>query len=188
MIQRLPPELRSGIVPRILNWFLTCTNMPVNSIDPRAERLPEIATWNDLQGSIRACAYRTPYQPIDDYMDRWWFMPEIFGERARVHRVRRSDHERDLHDHPWHFVSVILEGGYSEEIEIIPGTGITDTRRYRPGDVLFRHAEHRHRLELHEGDCWSLVFTSPNVREWGFWKADGAFVPWRQYEPESVPA
>jgi hypothetical protein len=189
VIARLPQELRSGIVPRILNWFLTTSNMPVHAIDPRSERLPDLASWEELQGSIRAAAYRTPYEPIVDYMDRWWFMPEIFGERARLHRIRRSDHDRHMHDHPWHFVSVILEGGYTEEIEII-GTGIAcgERRRFRPGDVLFRHAEHRHRLELDDGaDCWSLVFTSPNARDWGFWTAEG-FVPAAQYGLLEVPA
>jgi hypothetical protein len=187
MGSRLPVELRSGIVPDVLQWFIRCSSLPADSVDPRAQSItsPDMA---DFASCIRAIAARSPYEPIVDYMDRWWFLPEIFGERARVHRTRRSDHDRHLHDHPWHFVSVILEGGYSEEIEVANAGGLTDRRRYRPGDVLFRHAEHRHRLEIEDGgDCWSLVFTSHNVREWGFWTERG-FVPWQQYDLLDPPA
>ena len=33
-----------------------------------------------------------------------------------VHHFLRSDQDRDLHDHPWHFTSLILWGGYVEEL------------------------------------------------------------------------
>lgn len=182
MGSRLPIELRSGIVPQILTWFMQCAGMPPEAVDPRHESTEGRGDWPDFAAGVRAAAARTPYEPIIDYMDRWWYEPEIFGERARVHRTRRSDHDRHLHDHPWHFVSVILDGGYTEELEIPGAGGVTDRRRYRPGDILFRHAGHRHRLELEEGaECWSLVFTSHNVRDWGFWTPEG-FVPWQQYE------
>lgn len=182
MIGRLPRELRAGVIPDLLTWFIQCAGMPGTAVEARSDRVDNIARWHEAAGSIRSAAYATPYSSIDDYMDRWWYLPELFGERARVHRIRRSDGDRHLHDHPWHFVSLILEGGYTETLEVGEGpVPMHERRRYRAGDVVFRHAEHRHRLEIDDGDCWSLVFTSHTVREWGFWTPEG-FVPWRKYD------
>lgn len=182
MNARLPLELRTGIVTDVLAWFLRCSGEPGYMVEPTVDTIEDMQRWPEVSHAIRAASYRTPYSDISDYMERWWFLPEFFGERARLHRTLRSDRARDLHDHPWHYVSIILEGGYVEEIEVAHGLNpLTERRRYRPGDVLFRHAEHRHRLEVDEGiDCWSLVLTSHNVREWGFWTSSG-FVPWREY-------
>lgn len=191
MIDRLPLELRSGIVTDALAWFIACTGRPGALIDPKAQHpCYDPKSWADFASSVRAAAYRTPYAAIGDYMDRYWYLPEIFGERARLHRTRRGDKGRDLHDHPWHFVSVILEGGYTEEVSaeqpLGAHDGLTERLRWRAGDVLFRHAEHCHRLDMEPGEeCWSLVFTAPKTREWGFWTAKG-FVPWPEYE-ELIP-
>jgi hypothetical protein len=185
MGDRLPVELRCGLIPQVLAWFIRCAGESEVSLDPHHEHLVTFSPY--FADAIRMAANRTPYEPIGDYMSRWWFMPEIFGERARIHCTKRSDHDRDLHDHPWHFVSLILAGGYTEFIEVPGSGGMVDSRRYRPGDMLFRHAAHRHRLEVSDGqECWSIVFTSPNVREWGFWTEAG-FVPWQQYPLLQTP-
>lgn len=64
---------------------------------------------------------------------------------------------------------------------------------YGPGIVRFVRAEVRHRVRLRnrwirwEGGarlapapCWTLVFTGPARRPWGFWCPDG-WVPWRHF-------
>lgn len=191
MNARLPVELRSGLIAEILAWFIRCNASTGQLVEPVQDSAIGACLpwrWRELASAVRAASYRTPYSNIADYMDRFWFLPELFGERARLHRTMRSDRGRDLHDHPWHFVSIILEGGYTEEIEIQSGPNpLHETRRYRAGDILFRHAEHRHRLEVEDAsECWSLVFTSSHVREWGFWTAHG-FIPWREY-PALEPA
>lgn len=60
---------------------------------------------------------RTPYHDIGDYMGRSWLVPHNADESnwaARVHNVKRSDHDRALHDHPWFNISWLLKGGYWE--------------------------------------------------------------------------
>lgn len=94
------------------------------------------------------------------------------GPQLYLHHILRSDGDRELHDHPWGFVSIILGGGYREETP-------ERTSRKWPGMVLFRRAEHRHRLHL-DRPAWSLVFTSGKKRAWGFWRA-GSFIPWRNF-------
>lgn len=62
----------------------------------------------------------TPYFDLGDYMARTWLRDKREGMQyaARVHKVMRSDHDRALHDHPWHNASIVLEGGYWE---VVPG-------------------------------------------------------------------
>lgn len=47
------------------------------------------------------------------YMTRFTFF-EIGGWSLKLHRFHRGDEDRDLHDHPWSFWSLILRGGYWE--------------------------------------------------------------------------
>lgn len=104
----------------------------------------------------------------------------------KLHKVLVSD-VGELHDHPWHYISLILWGGY---FEIVPYKfGLINKLRpaeivyndnhevigikkwYAPGSLLFRKANVPHKLELKENQyCLSLIITSPKLREWGFLK------------------
>lgn len=109
----------------------------------------------------------------------------------KLHHILGSDEERDLHDHPWSFLSIILSGGYWEHR---PCDDWNCGCAYRPlrqrvvvrrwhglGSVLWRPAPSPHRLELPEGrTAWTLVFTGPKKREWGFHTICG-FIPWTSY-------
>ena len=105
------------------------------------------------------------------YMRRWYPGP---GPRLRYHEILRSDPDRDLHDHPWDFTSLILEGAY---VEITPD----GERRWQAGDVIRRRATDLHRLELDGGPVWTQVRTGPVRRWWGFQTADG-WVDARRYD------
>lgn len=97
-----------------------------------------------------------------------------------VHHFLRSDHDRALHDHPWPFLAIILKGGYREiHDHTIEGAEIEERRR--PGQVLLRPAEWRHRVVLDPGTTsWSLVIVGRRVRHWGFFTPQG-WCWWRKY-------
>lgn len=99
----------------------------------------------------------------DPYIIRW----VLFGHPAlpgvMVHKMIRSDHERALHDHPWNFVSLILKTGYEEQIE--SGDFVFNM----PGHIIYRAAEHKHRVIIRFEPAWTLVFFGPRKRWWGFW-------------------
>lgn len=127
---------------------------------------------------------------------------------VRLHHTLMSDAGRDFHDHPWPFTSFILGGGY---LEHRPGClctirdGVTDQlpllqgkhgkwarlavefwtpcRWFGVGSVLKRTATEFHRLELPKGKTsWTLVFTGPYRRRWGFKLPNGRWVDADKYK------
>lgn len=119
--------------------------------------------------------------PDDPYMVRYKLI-ETPWFAVRVHHILRSDGDRDLHDHPWSFVSIVLRGGYDE---LTPMTWRGDelivvaTRTITAPAVIYHRAEDLHRLEL-DRPAWTLVFTGPRRRHWGFQTRHG-WVSWRTY-------
>lgn len=98
-----------------------------------------------------------------------------FGWSLKLHVFLRSDHDEELHDHPWSFWSIILAGGYDEITE-------KGTITRKAGSFSYRPARWRHRVMLKDNKpCATLILTSPVKREWGFWRR-GKFIPWQQFD------
>jgi hypothetical protein len=100
---------------------------------------------------------------------------------------------RDPHDHPWSFKGIVLKGGYIDErwywakYRCYPPTEKKGIRtgpiheEVRPGSVIWRDAEHIHRVILPFGQtAWTLIFTKGYKRDWNFITEDGP-VLWRKY-------
>lgn len=110
-----------------------------------------------------------------------------------LHVFHRSD-AAELHDHPWPFASLILWRGYIEEVAqkyyvnrdrtsdgFLAGwvswsrlNGLVSRKRKWPGMVIFRKAQHAHRVELIDGKpAVTLVFMGRKIRDWGFFTSRG---------------
>lgn len=142
----------------------------------------------------------------DLYLRRYYIYRGKHRPHIYLHHIVRSDYERACHDHPWDFVSLILKGGYREFNEVIlphttfavvqngvvnttitiggrsyrtvpGGTSVTTSRVLRPGDVVRHGCEDLHRLELTK-PAWTLVFTGPRKRDWGFQTPDKGWIKW----------
>lgn len=112
--------------------------------------------------------------PDDPYMRRWWLIPRNRWCGCYLHHIRRSDPGLDLHDHPYHNVSIVLRGGYDEQL--------ADGRikRRKAWHVIPRRARTLHRLMVRPGEsAWTLFITGPRMREWGFMTPDG-WRPWHE--------
>lgn len=111
--------------------------------------------------------YLTRYYLLGTRSSRW---------ALHLHHIHQSDTDRDLHDHPWGFWSLILEGGYFEVTE-------TGAKWYRPLSFLRRSARWKHRIALWGvlPPVWTLVLRFPYERKWGFHTSNG-FVPHNQYD------
>lgn len=127
------------------------------------------------------------------FLDRWGIECWWFG--VFVHHIAGPDPGLDLHDHPWPFVSVILSGGYTEEVasareapmmakiaERWPETchhGFV--RSWRAGSVHRMPLTDAHRITAVQRGTWTLVFRGRKARSWGFYQPDG-FVHWQAYD------
>jgi hypothetical protein len=87
-----------------------------------------------------------------------------------LHRFFRSDHDRELHNHPWKWsASLVLTGGYLEERLERPG-GPVMTRVLRPlsWNVIRSTTYHRVQLLDEERGAWTLFIAGPKLGTWGF--------------------
>lgn len=139
-------------------------------------------------------AKRTPYFHIAGeeglYMGRWWLMPRwtltVDGQghlmpkawmpfSVRIHHICRPDHDRDLHDHPFNYRTIILRGCYVEE-DIFGATRARIT-----GDTAAATAQTFHRIaEVSDGGVWTLFIMGRRINPWGF-LVGGRKVHWRDY-------
>ena len=89
------------------------------------------------------------------------------GPALYFHCIHRSDEDRELHDHPWSFASILLKGSYREFSE-------KGVRLVSWLNVKIDPCE-AHRLELFrsasgvEKPVFTLVFRGKSKRVWGFW-------------------
>jgi len=114
----------------------------------------------------------------DPYLKRWWVIPRNKVFNIYLHHFLRSDDDRALHDHPWWNLSVLLDGEYTEHT--IAAGGVNQAVVSKAGQFKFRGAKSAHRIELHNGPCWTLFITGPVLRTWGFHCPRG-WRPWKQF-------
>lgn len=118
------------------------------------------------------------------YLSRWTLFK---NDKIKIyfHKFHRSDAD-DLHDHPWNFISIILWRGYNEVTfkKDDRGNFLNErlTKRIYPLSILFRKADHTHRVELiNRKPAYTLVFTGKYVRNWGFIVNDMKWQLWTKY-------
>lgn len=106
---------------------------------------------------------------------------QLCGLAVRIHEILRSDSGRDPHDHPWSFLTIILKGGYYEQLFDDDGT-LVSTTWHGPGSVLFRRAGTWHKLILPKGKTATTLFISGQKRcTWGF-NVLGVKIPYNRYQ------
>lgn len=129
-----------------------------SSPSPRAKRF--IFKWREQLGL-----------PDCPYLIRWRL--ETPWGSVRLHHWLSHDDDRALHDHPWDFVTFVLRGGYTD-------SGKYTEEHLRAPAIKYRSATHQHTVHPDPGGCWTIIFTGPKVRNWGFWVKD-KFVKMNKY-------
>ena len=110
-----------------------------------------------------------------DYMHRYYLFlkdRKWFPFNITLHKIVKSD-DPIFHDHPWPYMTIVLDGGYWEHTPIFDteGNKMAEKQVWRgPGSIIIRKANDYHWLEL---DCMinyatTLFFMGPQQREWGF--------------------
>jgi hypothetical protein len=85
-----------------------------------------------------------------------------YGGKLMLHHFR-PHHEREWHDHPWDFRTIVLWGGYVDESLQDDGTISVDA--LRAGSYRHRRAEHAHRTYSRRG-ALTLVLTTRARKPW----------------------
>ena len=120
------------------------------------------------------------------YLRRWWLIPRNRLFNVYLHQFLRSDDDRALHDHPWGNVSVLLRGAYT--VHTIAAGGGPPREVLAAGAVRVRPSgQFAHRIELHDGACWTLFITGPRYRDWGFHCPDAGWIHWRRFTAGDDP-
>ncbi len=133
--------------------------------------------------------------PDRPYLLRWWLLPRNPVLNVYLHRFLRDDDDRALHDHPWHWASILLLGSYIEHT--IAAGGIHHQLRRDAPSLKLSPASRAHRIELlrevvDNGDpivraddpavpCTTLFITGPRFRQWGFHCPERGWVHWRDF-------
>lgn len=133
-----------------------------------------------------AIAARLPVRVIDGgdgspYLSKHALLRGVHGGwHLHLHRFHRGDEDTALHNHPWPCASLILVGGYREERLRDDGAIVTHERR--PGAINLIGADTFHRVDLIDGECWTIFLNAPVVQEWGFLdRVSRRFTPWREF-------
>lgn len=118
--------------------------------------------------------------PACPIMRRWTIVGEHSGkDRGRldfklmVHHFLPNADDRDMHDHPRPFVTLVLRGAYQDRTD-------DGVENMTPGRIRLRRAEHKHITRVCTRGCWTVVGMGPLQREWGFWKGH-SWLPWRKH-------
>lgn len=114
-------------------------------------------------------------QPLGDpnnpYCIRWVLNLGFIA--FRLHKWLCSDDLRHKHDHPYHFITCVLRGQYTD----VTNDG---EELMTPGTIRFRKAEHTHSVKVDKAPCWTIVISGMFFRQWGFW-VKNKFIRREQY-------
>jgi hypothetical protein len=103
--------------------------------------------------------------------------PEV-KRKLFLHYFLPNSADRDPHDHPRSFHTLVLRGYYRDFHTDERGNAVTDLMTV--GTVRYRGALHTHMTRTGPKGCWTLVLMGPLERPWGFWR-DGEWWPWKRY-------
>jgi hypothetical protein len=124
----------------------------------------------------------TIYKNDAIYLDRLRLVQTpCFG--VYLHHIEQPDLDRDPHDHPWSFGSLVLRGGYVERFHPYPNVHRdfhVVTRQWRRWSWHRMGTATAHRITSVQPGTVTLVFVGRRRRDWGFHTVAG-FVPWRDY-------
>lgn len=117
-------------------------------------------------------------------MVRWTLFKLPFGlGKLMVHHFPPNVTDRDPHDHPSSFVSLILKGGYfNTEWEDYGGEIVPTIEWLGRGALVYRPVDHMHITETGDSGAWTLILMGPKIRKWGFYRIeDGKWWPFMDY-------
>lgn len=143
--------------------------------------------------ALQRRAYGHLYNEAGDlYMGRWTVvkaggcMSRILSylsggdyDHVRLHWIKRSDYDRELHNHPFNYRTFILGGWYKEDRLDFRGREYTTV--YTAGDTVGMGMQCWHRItQVSEGGVFTLFCMGKDCGEWGF-LVNGSYTPSKEF-------
>lgn len=101
-----------------------------------------------------------------------------------LHDIYEPDADRDPHNHPWSFISIVLRGSYVENVYPEPLENSSRSWAVRKEHKRFSiHAMGRksaHRITYAAPGLKTLILVGPRRSNWGFFTEDG-YLTWQEY-------
>lgn len=94
--------------------------------------------------------------------------------KFRIHKFFPNTSDRDTHDHPWAFLTCVVQGSYDD----VRLDGKVD--HLRAGSIRYRSATHAHKTYAGDKGCTTIVIGPHASREWGFF-VNKVWTPWQEY-------
>ncbi len=115
------------------------------------------------------------YKSLEGYLERFTVL-NISKLHIRIHHILSGDKTPFMHTHPFHYVSIILSGGYTEHLE---GKVI----HHKRGGIIIRKNTTLHRIHSVLPGTKTLFFTWKTPQhKWTFGKAQYKIEGWVNYK------
>lgn len=124
-----------------------------------------------LTDFLQRITARRPMVLIDPEAQAYerYFMGRLFGAEIWLHHFQRPDADRHVHDHPWSAISLILVGGYIEELLEQSGDQfIRSLRSLTAPAVNMIRPSLKHRIARVSPGTWTLMIVGKrHGKGWG---------------------
>jgi hypothetical protein len=92
------------------------------------------------------------YSDIKNFLYRFTII-KIWKIHIRIHKIVSEDKTTLYHNHPFHYISFILKGGYEE---FILKNGEKKLAKHKIGSIIIRDSNTFHRIEKIYGNTYTL--------------------------------
>ncbi len=109
-----------------------------------------------------------PYVNIKNFLNRFTIL-KIGSLHIRLHWILDSDKSTLYHNHPFHYISIILKGGYVESYIV---DSVTKIAYHKFGSIIIRKNSIFHRIDKILGETLTLFIAYGNYG----WQAHNTIV------------
>ncbi len=102
------------------------------------------------------------YSSIPKYLERFTIL-KVFNLHIRIHNILSEDKTPFYHNHPFSFLSIVLNGGYTEEYLV--GKKII-TKEHKLFSFILRNKETYHKIISVKPNTKTLFFAIGNTKKW----------------------
>lgn len=102
------------------------------------------------------------YSNIEGFLHRWVVL-KVGRFRVRIHNIRDVDVTPFLHNHPFHYVSIVISGGYIEQV-LVDDKIVSNVCRF--GKVIIGSSKKYHKIVACLPNTYTVFFAWYTDEDW----------------------